>query len=731
MMIKRGFSNRWIRFQIFFSRAIVLACWINPGIDIAHAQSTPDSAPSTFPPINNLLNDVSLPAVVVTAHYDNAVGSSDASSAGVVLGDMLQERPLLRPGEVLETVPGLVVTQHSGDGKANQYFLRGYNLDHGTDLAAGIDGVPVNMPTNAHGQGYSDLNFLIPELVDRIDYRKGTYFAENGDFSSAGSVDIKYKDHLDRNFADLTLGAFGYRRALFAGSTALVGAGDGNVSVAGDPRLLGGLELLGNNGPWTLPEGLHRVNGLVRLSEGTRANGWSIDGIVYQGSWNSTDQVPLSLIQSGQLGRYSALDTSDGGDSGRDIVSGEWHQRDADGYVKVSAFLEHYRLQLWSDFTFFELRPATGDQFEQRESRNILGTNAVKGWNHELFGFDSVSEVGLQVRHDYVHVGLLNTEKRTPFALVSDDEVSETEVGTYFQNSTSWTDRLRTVAGLRADNIYMDMTSLNIPENSGSASERRLSPKLSIIYGPWSKSELFVNAGKGFHSNDARGVIDRIDPTTHNPASQVPAMAGSIGKEIGFRTEIISGLQSSVALWSLNSDSELTYNADSDIGSTSPNGASKRHGVEWNNHMRINRWMFLDADFAWTHARYAKTNDNGELGNYVPNSVGKVASLGIAITHLGPWSGELNTRYIGSYPLSQDGKLIGPSAIVTNLRVRRDISPDVALSLDLLNLFNREYFDIAYEQDYQVSRGTPVVPDGITVHPGEPRELRLTLKVRF
>jgi hypothetical protein len=224
-----------------------------------------------------------LPEVTIKGHYDNAVGTSDAASQGVVRGELLQDIPLLRPGEALETVPGLVVTQHSGDGKANQYFLRGYNLDHGTDFATSLNGVPANMPTNAHGQGYSDLNYLIPELVSRIDYRKGPYFAENGDFSSAGSADIQYRNSLDHNIADLTVGGDGYRRALLAGSTLLTqpSHGSSSASVLGNPgpTLLGAVEIMNNNGPWAVKEDLKKTNALMRLSDGSNANGWTIDGI--------------------------------------------------------------------------------------------------------------------------------------------------------------------------------------------------------------------------------------------------------------------------------------------------------------------------------------------------------------------------------------------------------------------------------------------------------------------
>ena len=702
------------------TRMCVAALSLSMCIEAALAQPSVNTPTEGEAAANTL---TTLPAVVVKGHYDTEIGTSDTASQGVIRGELLQDIPLLRPGEALETVPGLVVTQHSGDGKANQYFLRGYNLDHGTDFASSVDGVPVNMPTNAHGQGYCDLNFLIPELVDHIDYRKGTYFAENGDFSSAGSADIHYRKSLDHNIADLTVGSYRFERALLAGSAAF-----GNTG----PTWLGAVELERENGPWTIPENLHKTNALARLSDGNIANGWSFDGIHYDASWNATDQVPLELINSGQLGRFSALDPTDGGESGREVFSGEWHHSDAIGYTKVSAYLEHYRLRLWSNFTFFELRPATGDQFEQAENRNIVGGQAAKGWNHHLLGKDSTTELGLQLRHDNINVGLLNTEARVPFATVSNDQVSETSAGWYLQNTTTWNPWLRTLGGLREDTVSMNMTSYALPQNSGSASGSKFSPKLSLILGPWLKTEFFISAGKGFHSNDARGVIDKWDSTQPGtPSTPVPTLVSSFGKEIGLGTEVINGLQSSLALWSLNSDSEIVYSADSAIGSTEVNGASQRTGVEWNNHWIANRWLLIDADMAWTRAHYANMNDNGATGNLIPNAVSKVARFGTTIHDLGPWSAVVEIRYIGSYPLSQDGSLTAPSALVTNLRVGREISPSMAISLDALNLFNRDYYDIAYQQDYQVSPGSTPVPNGITVHPGEPRQLRVTLRLKY
>ena len=689
--------------------------------------------------VNILVSTYSAPKnlapVRVDGHYNNGIGTSNAASQGIILGSFLQDIPLLRPGEILEAIPGMVVTQHSGDGKANQYFLRGYNLDHGTDFATSVDGVPINMPSNAHGQGYSDLNFLIPELVQQIDYRKGTYYAENGDFSAAGSADILYRKALPAPILNLTLGSFGYRRVLLAGSTpvslpAWTGADSGNTSAAG-PLLLGAVEVMSENGPWRLPEDMHKFNGLARLSDVDDTRGWTIDLNAYDAHWDSTDQVPLSLIQSGALCRFCALDTSDGGYSGREILSVEWHTQDANGYTRLSAYAEHYRLQLFSDFTYFELRPDTGDQFEQAESRNLVGTKIAQGWTGSLFGHDSTTEAGFQLRHDHIDVGLFNTEDRIPFQTVNDNRINETEAAVYLENTTIWSDWFRSQIGVRQDDIHLGLTELNIPQNTGDGSGSRTSPKLALVFGPWAKTEFFLDAGNGFHSNDARGVIYRVDPTTGGPSTPVPALVGAFGQEIGVRTEIVSGLQSSLSLWRLNSESELVFDADSAVGSTTPNGASRRYGVEWSNHYVLNDWLLADVDLAYTHARFANENDNGELGNHIPNAVPKVGSIGLTVHDVDDWSGDIKLRYIGRYPLSQDNTLVGSSAIVTNVRIGRTLTPLVSLSLDVLNLFDRRYYDIEYQQDYRASLASASVPSGVTVHPGEPRELRLTLDIKL
>jgi outer membrane receptor protein involved in Fe transport len=600
------------------------------------------------------------------------------------------------------------------------------------------------MPTHAHGQGYMDLNFLIPELIQRMDFQKGPYYAAYGDFSVAGAADIYYYPSLEQNFASLTLGSNQYVRALVAASKTLGQSSSASSSAqssalgSASPTLLGAVLLQHQNGPWENPEGLNKFNGLLRISDGSSARGWSMDGIFYKAHWDSTDQVPLSLIEDGTLCRFCALDPTDGGNTGRFILSGEYHAMEDNGYWKALLYYEYYNLQLWSDFTFFENRCAIApdpslpcDQFEQWENRNVFGTKLAKGWYHFLFGRESNTEVGLQIRYDNIHVGLDNTQSRVVFQPVRDDFVNELGTGVYVQNNTVWTPWFRSVLGLRFDSVHNQVDATLTPENTGNSSGQAVSPKISLIFGPWNRTEYFVNYGWGFHTNDARGTTQVLDPTTGLASVPTPALVREKGAEVGVRSEAIHGLQTSLALWALYSDSSIEYAADSDIGSTEPTGATRRWGVEWNNQWVANRWLLFNFDLAWIHARYAYANANDSEGDYIPNAVSAVATFGATIKNLGPWSGGLIARWFSAYPLAQDGSLWAPSSFTVDLRGQYEVSSHVTLALDILNLFNTKNYDIQYQQDYQACPTCAVVESGVTAHPAEPFQVRLSLVVRF
>ena len=544
---------------------------------------------------------------------------------------------------------------------------------------------------------------------------------QTGDFSSAGSARIEYRNALEQNFVDLTLGDEGYRRLVAAGSTKL---GNG----AGAPVLLGAVEGQETDGPWVVPEKLRKLNTFLRLSQDSAGAQWTLDAVHYQAHWNATDQVPLELIQSGQLDRFGSIDPHDGGRTTRDIVSGRWRASDDTGFRQLSAYVQHYTLGLWSNFTLFDNNPTLGDQMFQAERRNIVGLQAAHGWNHELLGRDSQTELGLQLRRDALNVSMQQTVDRVPYETVTDDDVRQTDLGLYLNNVTQWTPWLRTVAGARVENESMLLASRVSSRNSGSASATRLLPKFGAVFGPWGRTEFFVNAGRGVHSNDARGVVNKADPDG-NPVDASPVLSTSLGKEIGLRTEAVPGLQSSVALWELCNQSEILYSADA--GGTTAHGPTRRYGVEFNNHWAWSDWLLFDADLAWSHSRFVNDNDSGNSGNYIPNSVSRVATLRASVHKLGPWSAGFEARYISGYPLNQGNTLRAPSAFVTNLRLQAELSRNVDVTLDVLNLLDRKYFDIAYAQEYRLTPTAPVTPEGVTVHPGEPREFRVSGKYKF
>jgi len=717
----------------------------------AQAPASPQTDKAALPAPQGAAKEEGTPSAATQAEtptievvgYNLSVTSSDAASQGSVSGEFIDLRPVLRPGEVLEYVPGMVVTQHSGDGKANQYFLRGYNLDHGTDFSTTVDGVPVNMPTHAHGQGYMDLNFLIPELIERMDFQKGPYYAPYGDFSTVGASDIYYYSGLPQNMADLTVGSYGYVRGLVAASKTLGQAGPSPSPQAtplssGGPSLLGAVVVQHQNGPWETPEGLNKFDALLRIADGSNTRGWVIEGNFYTAHWNSTDQVPLPLLEDGILCRFCALDPTDGGNTERAILSGSFLNSDDRGYWKALVWYEHYALQLWSDFTFYENRCALApnpslpcDQFEQWENRNIVGTKLAKGWYHFLFGRESTTEVGLQLRYDDIHVGLDNTQSRVVFQQVRDDFVNELASGVYVQNSTTWSPWFRSVLGLRFDRVDNQVNATLTPENSGNSSGEAPSPKVALIFGPWNRTQFYVDYGWGFHSNDARGTTQVLDPTTGLASLPTPTLVRAKGGEVGVRSEAIRTLQTSLTFWTLYQDSEIEYSADSDIGSTTPTGATRRYGVEWNNQWAAASWLLFNADLAWIHARYAYANANGSTGDYIPNAVSGVATFAVTLTNLGRWSGGLIARWFSAYPLAQDGSVFAPSSFTVDLRAQYQVSPRVTLALDILNMFNTKNYDIQYQQDYKACPTCAVVPNGISAHPAEPFQLRLSLLARF
>ena len=638
-----------------------------------------------------------------------------AASEVRISGEEINALPVSRVGEVLEVVPGLIVTQHSGEGKANQYFLRGFNLDHGTDLAIKVDGMPVNMPTHGHGQGYADINFLIPELIQSINVRKGPYYADTGDFSSAGSVDINYLNQLPKNLAQVTVGSFGYQRALAAGSTAV-----------GEGTLLGAIVANKYDGPWAVPDDVRKVSGVLRYSQGTLTDGFTLSAMAYSNGWTSTDQVAQRAIDQGLIDRFGTLDPTDGGTSSRFSLSGNWAQSGDYGQTRANAYVIRSSLRLFNNFTYFLDDPVNGDQFSQLDRRTVYGFDASHAFDARVAGIETQTRIGLQTRGDDIEVGLFKTLQRQELSTVREDRVQEGNVGLWADTTARWTDWLRTTVGVRED-FFAGHVFSDTPQNSGNAQAAMTSPKAGIVLGPWYKTEFYGNAGYGLHSNDIRGATITVDPTDKvTPLDRVPLLVRSKGAEVGIRTKAVEGLTSSLAVFVLDFDSELLFVGDA--GTTEASRPSRRVGVEWTNEYKPLPWMKVDLDVAYTRARFT---DFDPVGNFIPGAPAWVASGAVTFGRDTGWFGALTARYFGPRPLIEDDSVRSQSSLIFNARAGYQFDNGMRLQLDVLNLFNANTNQIEY---YYLSRlpGEPI--DGVAdrhIHPAEPLAVRLTLAARF
>ncbi|TXT31889.1 MAG: putative TonB-dependent receptor [Rhodocyclaceae bacterium] len=666
--------------------------------------------------------------VTVSGGAHDLTGVADSATEGTVTGKQLANRPLLRPAEVLETVPGMIVTQHSGDGKANQYFLRGFNLDHGSDFSTQLMGMPVNMVSHAHGQGYMDLNFLIPELVDILKYRKGAYAAEDGDFATTGSARIDYLRQLEKSFVDLSLGQNIYRRLLAAGGHSY-----------GEINVLGAIEVVGNDGPWDQPENLKKHNGVLRLTSGSAANGFSITGMAYQADWTATEHVPERAIINGEIGRYGALSANDGGKTHRYSLSGDWVKTDAQGASKFSLYVIDYGLNLFSAPSGYISAPQ-GGQHEQADERTVWGGQASRSWLLGPNWQDTELTAGLQLRHDRISsVGLYNTENRRQTNTVREDRINETAIAAFFDARTQWTDWLRTNLGLRRDQITAKATTLggqyNI-DNGGTVDAGQTSPKLGVVFGPFNllgQTEFYANWGHGFHSNDVRGATARSNPQDGSAAEAVPLIVKAKGSELGMRTTPLKGWNSSLSLWQMELASELVFIGDEGI--SGPKGASQRHGVEWSNYITPADGWIIDADLAWSQARFKEANpDNG--GRHVPNAIPLTGSMAVTADRGGTWFGGLRLRYLGAYALEETGEQKSTAFWMINLKAGYRFSPKLQVSLDVLNLFDKKANDIEYwggacTRNETLGGACGGGIDGKLVHPLEPRTIRVGLRIGF
>lgn len=708
-----------------------------------------------------------LQTIDVTA---TGVSNMDSASSGDVSAEEIQSQPLLRPAAILENVPGLIVTQHSGEGKANQYFLRAFNLDHGTDLATEVDNMPVNFPTHAHGQGYTDLNFLIPELVSDLHFKKGPYFADEGDFATAGADRIGLVNHPGSSVS-LGFGQDGYRRLLAIGDSKV---GDGNLVTAG--------EVYHNDGPWKNPDDYNKLNGFMRYHKGTDDDFYTVTAMAYTGKWNSTDQVPEHAITDGVIDRFGTLAPTDGGNSSRYSLSYNKVTKTESNLDQFTAYAIRYKLDLYSTFTYaltadpdaedspFNCQYCNSDQMLQHDDRVVYGAKASRTWFADLGGYQMSNLLGAQFRIDDINdVGLNGTinrqvtvTPRTPSAdfpgVIQDASVLESNGAVFFENNIEWTDKVRTVIGLREDAFTFnvkdkmtapdgtcDQTTDPLGCDTGTRRASMFSPKFGLVLGPWANTSYFLNIAEGYHSNDARGVTRGANDLG---IEQATPLVRAKAAEIGVRSVPVEGWETEIDVFMLKLASELVFAGDA--GDTGPSGATTRTGVEIANKFHFTDWLVGDLNGAITKARFDKpisvsgggTDDLGcgdsgadggtcggttpsIDGRYIPNSPTSVFDYGLTAQSSSGWFGTIRGRSFGPSPLVEDNSIKSHAYTTFDLAVGYQEKKEWRFTVDMFNIFDKKWDDIEYYYAVRLPGEASAQPDYV-VHSGVPRTLRAT-----
>ena len=654
-----------------------------------------------------------------------AEAPTSAASAEIIRERDLVLRPKSTPEDILRVVPGLVIAQHQGGGKADQLFLRGFDADHGTDVALFLDGVPVNMPSHGHGQGFADLHFLIPEVIDRVDVSKGPYFAEYGDFDTAGAVNLRTRRTFGENSVSATYGSFNSYR--------LLGIASPKIS-EGRPWLAA--EVAGTNGPFDDPERLQRYNLFVKETLALNANTIiSVLGSAYGSSWNASGQVPLRAVVSGQLSRFGAIDPTEGGQTQRQMVVVSLEQRSGTrDLIQLTAYAVRYRLRLFSDFTF-QLRDAQNfDQIEQDDARFFTGLNGRFRTTRSLGSVKLVSTLGAQARYDDIHAQLWHTARRERLSdcfedagnPCSDALISQTSLGAYLEEDFRIAPWLRIVAGVRGDLFQFNVDDQRGIQNppadastTGAVQQSIASPKLQIVLRPLPNWDIYLDGGSGFHSNDARGVI-----RTRGSG----ALPRAWGSELGTRLRLFHRLDFAAALWQLHLQSEQVFSADQ--ASTQPSDPTQRLGIDLEARFAIFPWLWADGDLNLSRATYTQDRGNGSAVALAPTRTG---TLGLSALHPDGYKGRVGMRHVGDRPATQDRSLTAQGYTVVDLSLGyRHSFWEVGLVIE--NLFNVRWREAQFANQSQLrnppyNETAPVTDIHFT--PGNPINARATLALYY
>lgn len=619
--------------------------------------------------------------------------------------------PVKSSQEILRKVPGLIIGQHAGGGKAEQIFLRGFDVDHGTDVALSVDGLPINMVSHAHGQGYADMHFIIPETIDNLDFGKGPYYANKGNFNTAGYVDLKLKKKIESSMVSVEAGQFNTLRTL--GMFKVAESDFSNAYIAS--------EMLLSDGPFDSSQNFNRLNVMGRYNYNNRKDqDLTISISHFQSKWDASGQIPQRAVDQGLIGRFGAIDDTEGGNTSRsNFLVNHTKQLDEHSSVRSKAYISNYDFELFSNFTFFLDDPVNGDQIRQYENRTIIGAETAYQHTVHVGNHDSQLkyETGIGFRYDDVNdVQLSRTANRkTLLERLAYGNVDELNAYGFFDltyKKNKWTIN----PGLRLDYFKFDYENL-LTEAYDNKGEQKLflGPKLNLIYAASPNVQLFSKTGIGFHSNDSRVV-------TAQSGEEILPLA--IGSDLGTILKPTDRLVVNAALWYLYLQQEFVYVGDAGI--VEPSGETKRLGVDFGLRYQLTDWLYANGDVNYT---YARSIEDPEGENYIPLAPDLTSSAGLSFSNIHNFSGGINYRYIKDRPANEDNSIVAEGYFVTDLNLNYSIK-SWTLGLIVENLFDTEWNETQFATESRLFN-EPESFEEIHFTPGIPFFLRGKISVNF
>ena len=682
---------------------------------------------------------------------------SAASSRSVRKFD-LQTRPNRSAQEMLQMAPGLVIAQHAGGGKAEQIFLRNFDADHGTDVAVSVDGLPVNMVSHGHGQGYADLHFLIPDVVEGIEVNKGPYFAEHGNLATAGAVSFQTKDHIDENLVRIEGGEFATSRITMLAQIPIPAAGAGHGSEHQGAYLAG--QFYQTDGPVESQQGFQRFNLFgkfhTHISENSRL---AFSAGAFSSAWDASGQIPARAVEKGMISRFGAIDDLEGGTTARQNMNLQYTVHGANNSrFAIQSYLSNYDFKLFSNFTFFLDDSLDGDMIEQLDNRSIVGLNSRYEVPYQLGSTWAATLLGGGYRADDITVGLWQSPDRQRNKLLVDSDISERNFFLWIQQEFVFNPKFRIQAGLRGDYLTynvqdrLDVADGNddtgLPHASGYTQQSILNPKLNMVFSPTNTLDVFVNGGSGFHSNDARNAVisQRISELyevgqrrglreqeieqslldrNFDPAQRgVETLPRALGAELGFRTRIGQRVNVSAAAWYLYLEREYVYVGDA--GTTELSDPTRRRGIDLEARVRLLPWMWADAD---VNISAGEIQDAPEGENSIPLAPDFTSTGGFTFIHPSGVDGSLRYRHIGDRPANENNSVVAEGYTVLDLFLGYRWGK-IKFLTTVENLFDAEWNEAQFDTE-SLLRGELESTSEIHFTPGNPRNIRLGISYHF